>query len=62
MKNQDETFLVTGAAGCIGAWTIRLLLEQGASVIATDLSEDERRRVLATGLRALAALDDLAVR
>ncbi len=29
---------------------------------ATDLSEDERRRVLATGLRALAALDDLAVR
>lgn len=29
---------------------------------ANDLSEDERRRVLTTGLRALAAYDDLAVR
>lgn len=43
MTNEKETFLVTGAAGCIGAWAIRLLLEQGASVVATDLSEDLRR-------------------
>ncbi len=50
MTNPKETFLVTGAAGCIGAWAIRLLLEQGASVIATDLSEDLRRlRLISRG-------------
>ena len=38
-----ERFLVTGAAGCIGAWVARLLLDGGAEVIATDLSEDLRR-------------------
>jgi len=32
----SETFLVTGALGCLGAWTVRRLVEQGASVIAFD--------------------------
>ena len=43
MSNKPERFLVTGAGGCIGAWAARCLLDEGAEVIATDLSEDLRR-------------------
>lgn len=50
MTTDDETFLVTGAAGCIGAWTIRLLLDQGVSVVATDLQADLARwRLISRG-------------
>jgi nucleoside-diphosphate-sugar epimerase len=35
--NQSERYLVTGALGALGAWTIRHLLDQGASVIAHDI-------------------------
>ena len=49
MATGDERFLVTGAAGCIGAWTVRVLLDDGASVVASDLSEDPRRLRLASG-------------
>lgn len=40
---EGERFLVTGAAGCIGAWTVRLLLEAGVPVIASDVTADLRR-------------------
>lgn len=43
MMSNGERFLVTGAAGCIGAWTVRMLMDQGAAVIASDLTEDWRR-------------------
>lgn len=43
MTRSPERFLVTGAAGCIGAWAVRLLLDQGVPVVATDLSPDLRR-------------------
>jgi UDP-glucuronate 4-epimerase len=39
----DERFLVTGALGCIGAWTCAVLAESGASVVGFDLGTDDRR-------------------
>jgi UDP-glucuronate 4-epimerase len=39
-----ETYLVTGAMGCLGAWTLARLVARGANVVALDLS-DHRHRV-----------------
>jgi UDP-glucuronate 4-epimerase len=36
--NQPERYLVTGALGALGAWTIRHLLDQGASIVAHDIA------------------------
>ncbi|MDR6174211.1 UDP-glucuronate 4-epimerase [Nocardioides zeae] len=36
-------YLVTGAAGCLGAWVVAELLAAGQEVVATDLTEDRRR-------------------
>jgi len=48
-----ERFLVTGALGCIGAWTVKLLADAGTPVVATDLAEDAARwRLLDPGLEA----------
>lgn len=46
-----EPALVTGALGCIGAWTVKALLDEGAPVVAFDLGEDRSRLelVLAPG-------------
>ena len=38
--------LVTGAGGCIGAWTVARLCESGAEVVAFDLSAERRRLAL----------------
>ncbi len=38
-----ERFLVTGVHGCLGAWTSRLLLEEGAAVVGFDLGSEPRR-------------------
>lgn len=38
-----ERFLVTGALGCIGAWTVRALVREGAPVVAFDLGTNRRR-------------------
>jgi len=48
MATGIERFLVTGAAGCIGAWAVRALLDDGVPVVASDLSEDLRRLRLAS--------------
>ncbi|MCI0487546.1 MAG: SDR family NAD(P)-dependent oxidoreductase [Blastocatellia bacterium] len=39
----NKTFLITGAHGCIGAWTVKRLLEADASVVRFDRSPDARR-------------------
>ena len=39
----DERWLVTGALGCIGAWTAVTLVREGVGVVAFDLSDDDRR-------------------
>ena len=43
---RDETFLVTGALGCIGAWVLRNLVQDGTQVIALDLAADPVRPAL----------------
>ncbi len=48
-----ERFLVTGALGCIGAWTVRTLVREGAAVTGFDLGSDTRR------LRLIMSPDEL---
>jgi nucleoside-diphosphate-sugar epimerase len=42
-SRSNERFLVTGALGCIGAWTVRRLVREGVSVVGFDLGTDPRR-------------------
>ena len=39
----DGPVLVTGAGGCIGSWTLAILVRAGVPVVAFDLSDDRRR-------------------
>ena len=39
----DGPILVTGAAGCIGAWIVAGLVQRGQQAVVFDLSEDRRR-------------------
>jgi nucleoside-diphosphate-sugar epimerase len=50
----SERFLVTGAYGCIGAWTVHHLIREGVDVIGVDAGVDDRR------VRDLLAADELA--
>jgi nucleoside-diphosphate-sugar epimerase len=43
----DERFLVTGALGCIGAWTCAVLAEEGVDVVGYDLGSNTTRLALA---------------
>jgi nucleoside-diphosphate-sugar epimerase len=42
-KNKNDVFLVTGALGCIGAWTVYHLLRQGRQVVSFDIAEQGHR-------------------
>jgi nucleoside-diphosphate-sugar epimerase len=44
--SSGERFLVTGALGCIGAWTVRELVREGVPVVAFDVGRDTRRLAL----------------
>jgi UDP-glucuronate 4-epimerase len=39
----EERFLVTGALGCVGAWTVRELVREGTRVVGFDLGTNPRR-------------------
>jgi UDP-glucuronate 4-epimerase len=45
-RTDGERFLVTGALGCIGAWTVRELVREGVPVVAFDVGKDPRRLAL----------------
>jgi len=51
-----ETFLVTGALGCIGAWVVRNLVQAGTPVVAFDASDDMRRLKMILGPEQVAAV------
>ena len=42
-ENSENTFLVTGAHGFIGAWIVKRLLARGARVVALDQSTSRHR-------------------
>lgn len=44
-----QSYLVTGAAGCIGAWVVKMLLDGGRTVLALDASDDDSRLRTALG-------------
>jgi nucleoside-diphosphate-sugar epimerase len=44
-----ETWLVTGASGCIGAWTVLTLVQEGAEVVALDRGTANARLALIGG-------------
>ena len=48
--------LVTGAGGCIGAWTVAILARSGVPVIAFDLRDDRTRPALIMGEDAAQSL------
>src|SRR3954469_3225240 len=50
-------YLVTGALGAIGAWTVRALLDRGHEVITYDLGGSDHRLRLALSEDELAALE-----
>jgi nucleoside-diphosphate-sugar epimerase len=52
-----ERWLVTGALGCIGAWTVRALARRGVPVTAFDLGADTRRLAQIMTHDELAAVD-----
>ena len=43
MGDKEEIFLVTGAMGCIGSWTVAQLIRRGKKVIAFDLDSSRHR-------------------
>jgi nucleoside-diphosphate-sugar epimerase len=43
---RGERFLVTGALGCIGAWTVRTLVREGVPVVGYDVGSNARRLAL----------------
>jgi UDP-glucuronate 4-epimerase len=47
VSTSAERFLVTGALGCIGAWTCSVLAETGAFVVGYDVGTNDRRLRLA---------------
>jgi UDP-glucuronate 4-epimerase len=43
VKTNEERFLITGALGCIGAWVVRNLVQEGVATAVFDLADDAHR-------------------
>ena len=57
----SERFLVTGAMGCIGAWTVKQLVEAGVPVWTYDLPGSDHRLRLIMSDEALALKAEIEV-
>ena len=59
MSSPQETWLVTGASGCIGAWTVLTLVKEGAEVVALDrgTANDRLRLIGGDELKPARAVD-----
>jgi nucleoside-diphosphate-sugar epimerase len=53
----SERFLVTGAHGCLGAWTVAELVAEGTDVVAFDLAGGHGRAALLLGEAELARVE-----
>ncbi len=53
----NEVFMVTGSFGCIGAWVLRVLVDEGTAVVATDLAGDPVRPRLLLSDEEMAHID-----
>lgn len=53
----NEAWLVTGANGCIGAWTVLTLIREGARVVGLNRSEDDHRQRLIFSAEELEQLE-----
>ncbi|MCA1553845.1 MAG: NAD-dependent epimerase/dehydratase family protein, partial [Chloroflexi bacterium] len=53
----NERFLVTGALGCIGAWSVKQLLDEGVEVWTYDLPGNPHRLQLILDEAALARIN-----
>ena len=56
----DERFLVTGALGCIGAWTVKRLVDEGTPVWTYDLGSSQHRLKLIMPDEALSHVNFVA--
>ena len=56
MSDGNGPVLVTGAAGCIGAWVLARLVGAGRPVVALDRDDDRRRLLLAMDGNAASAI------
>jgi nucleoside-diphosphate-sugar epimerase len=52
----SERFLVTGALGCVGAWVVRQLVDEGTPVAVFDAGADDRRLRLVLAARDVASV------
>jgi nucleoside-diphosphate-sugar epimerase len=56
----EERYLVTGAMGCIGAWAVKRLLDDGATVYTYDLATNPHRLRLIMDDRTLSKVNILS--
>lgn len=56
MLRFDQPVIVTGAAGCLGAWVIARLVQDGNPAVAFDLSDERRRLGLLIGEKEAAGV------